>query len=293
MRWELERLLRSIIESLQALERAIRQQSETIHKEHESGRNARNDQPIQPLPVEIMQAPDLDPARREYYVAENRERGTFWRRLKPWVETIGVSVAVVLAGLTYLTLQEVRKQTPSVKKSADAAKSAAETAKNALQDSQRSFLLQNRPYVNVEIARLLYKPEGGKRLEASCLVRNYGQTPAIGLMPDISIEGRTSPLPKVVTRLGSKSKIDIGAHQAITVPVPGRGPIRPDSAAKIESGYLKIYVYGFLDYSDVFGCKYTTEFCGYYDPRIDSENPLMLLGCGDHNQRTEYKCEPK
>ena len=84
--------------------------------------------------------------------------------------------------------------------------------------------------------------------------------------------------------------MDLGADMTGVVPVPGGGPIRPDSAARIESGDVKVYVYGFLDYSDVFGCKYTTEFCGYYDPRVDSDNPLMLMACREHNRRIEHEC---
>jgi hypothetical protein len=211
---------------------------------------------------------------------------------------------LILSAVTLIFLIKytnyARRQWKEAKRTADqsvisatAAKSAAETAEATLQDSQKSFVLQNRPYVTIEVARLVYKPEGGKRLEATCIARNSGRTPAIGMTPDISIEGRTSPLPTTVTRLGSKSIMDIGSDQRIVIPVPGFGPIRPDSAARIDSGDLTVYVYGFLDYADVFGCKYTTEFCGYYDPRVDSENPLTLRGCHGHNRRIEYKCEPK
>jgi hypothetical protein len=177
-------------------------------------------------------------------------------------------------------------------RSADAATSAALTAEAALRDAQRSFLVENRPYVTVEMARLLYRPEAGRRLEASVVTRNFGKTPAVAAMPDISIEGRTSPLPTVVTRLGSKSRLNLGANQGATIPVPGSAPLRADSIARLEKGEVTVYVYGFVDYMDVFGCKYTTEFCGFYDPATDSENPLVLVACSDHNERIEHKCEP-
>lgn len=190
-------------------------------------------------------------------------------------------------------LNETERQTKAAITSADAAKSAAATAEATLKDSQKSFIVQNRPYINFEVARLIYKPEVGKRLEATCLIRNSGRTPAISVRPDISIEGRTDPLPKAITRLRAKNRIDLGAGQSLVIPVPGKGPIRSDSAARIEAGEVVVYVYGFLDYSDLFGCQYTLEFCGFYDPKVDSENPLMLLGCSEHNRRIEHKCDPK
>jgi hypothetical protein len=184
-------------------------------------------------------------------------------------------------------------QTRAAQQSADAAMKAANIADASLKDSQRSFILQNRPYVTIEVARLLYKPAGGKRLEATCLIRNSGRTPAIGVTVDLAIEGRDTPLPKDLPRSNPKSRLDLGSNQPTVVPLPGKGPIRSDSAAGVETGDIRVYVDGFIDYSDIFGCRYSTEFCGYYDPNVDSENPLMLLGCENHNRRIEYKCKPK
>jgi hypothetical protein len=91
----------------------------------------RNDQPVQPLAVEITHAPDLDPTRREYYVAENRQHRSWWTRVKPWVEAGGVGIAVILAILNLLTLWQTRKQTPAVIKSGDAAKEALTAVQRA------------------------------------------------------------------------------------------------------------------------------------------------------------------
>src|SRR5580704_6456198 len=140
MRWEIERLLRAIIDSLRALEGAVREQSEAIRHNYGSDRNASNNQPIQPLPVEVVHAPDLDPARREYYEAENRERNSLWRWLKPWVETVGVSVAIVLAILTALTFWEIHKQTPKIAESADAAKRGVEISERIIKGTQAASI---------------------------------------------------------------------------------------------------------------------------------------------------------
>ena len=107
---ETERLLKSFINALDSFKAALDKYAEAIRENENSNRNAGNNKPIQPLLVEISAASQLDPARSEYYVAENRERDSFWRKLKPWVETIGVSVGIILVSLTCGTLQQVKRQ---------------------------------------------------------------------------------------------------------------------------------------------------------------------------------------
>src|SRR5271163_1780227 len=70
------------------------------------------DKPIQPLFVEITSTPQLDPTRREYYKAENRERDSSWRKRRHWTEISRIIASGILALLTLLTLSQIRKQTP-------------------------------------------------------------------------------------------------------------------------------------------------------------------------------------
>src|SRR2546426_133167 len=64
----------------------------------------------------------------------------------------------------------------------------------------------DRPWVAVEFATLVYEPVGGKRLEARCHIRNSGKTPAIGMTVDLSIEGRTEPLPDEISRTNNPNR---------------------------------------------------------------------------------------
>ena len=57
-----------------------------------------------------MGLPDRPLARRVYYEAENHDRKSKWRKLKPWVETVGVGIAPVLAFLSLLTWLQIRRQ---------------------------------------------------------------------------------------------------------------------------------------------------------------------------------------
>jgi hypothetical protein len=132
------RLLKKLVDNLSKLNQNI----QFISEKQESADNSKQGSPISPLAIEILHAPQLDPARREYYEAENSERKLMWRKLKPWVEASGVSIAIVVGIFNLLTLLEIRKQTPSFIVSAHAAESAAKTAIDTLQ-------VGNRPWVKV------------------------------------------------------------------------------------------------------------------------------------------------
>ena len=296
-RIEIVRVLRRIAQHLEALQVVLESRNKEEHAKakNEQANKAQGGPQIQQAPVlvkvESLERLIEDPQTKTDQQSWNKKNF----RLNCFLAVV-LTVTLVFVGLQWLsmvdTLKEMQEQTQPMIDAAKAATSAADTSAAALRDSQRSFRIQNRPYVTVEIARLVYRPEGGKRLEGTLLIRNSGHTPAIGLRPDISIEGRTSELPAVITRTAAvKSRMDIGSTQPAVVPVPGGGPIRPDSALKIESGEVVVYIYGFLDYSDVFGCTYTTEFCGYYDPVMGGEEPLVLSACRNHNRLIENTCD--
>jgi hypothetical protein len=132
------RVLRSIANEL----RALRQEIHAANQEQNSTPENEGDYPVRPFQAEIQTDAITQQAIREYYTSENREHNSWWSRNKRWIETGGVIAAIILAALTYLTLQEIRRQTPSARKSADAAKSASDTAATSLKVS-------NRPWVKI------------------------------------------------------------------------------------------------------------------------------------------------
>jgi hypothetical protein len=100
------RVLRALAENL----RAIREEIHAIHEDQRTHTDTNNNEPVQPLRVEVTAAPQLDPARREYYEAENRDRDSLWSRIKPWLESTGVLIGLALMVLTWRTLMQVQRQ---------------------------------------------------------------------------------------------------------------------------------------------------------------------------------------
>jgi hypothetical protein len=168
------RLLEALVNNL----RALRDEVRAIRENQQATNDASNDEPIQPLPVEIVHAPDLDPARREYYVAENRERNSAWTWFKRIGETIGVVVAVTLAILTLLTFWQIRKQTPKMAESADAAKRAAVTASDSLQEAKRINKVSLRAYVveTGDMDTTNMPPHIGFRIAVRTTLKNVGKS---------------------------------------------------------------------------------------------------------------------
>jgi hypothetical protein len=157
--------------------RALAQEIQAIHVDQQAAKNARDRQPVQPLRVEVTATPQLDPARREYYESENRERNSWWGQSQRWVETIGVGVAIALALFTLLNLREIRKQTPAVIKSGDASASAARTAHDSLIRSQR-------PWVGPDGVPAFDRPliiDGDGTVHATFTVEinNFGPSPSL------------------------------------------------------------------------------------------------------------------
>jgi hypothetical protein len=146
------RILRSIANEL----RALRQEIRSIYDERKTADSTESNKPVRPVPIELRQDSITESSVREYYAAENKERKSRWRRLKPWIETSGIIVALALAGFSLWTVLEIRKQTPAVIKSANAAKNAAMAAGDQVNLMRQQLETQA---ANV-IPRIYVQPDG-------------------------------------------------------------------------------------------------------------------------------------
>lgn len=107
MNWELERLARLLAKTLAELSHQI----ESVTQYRQAENDSTKDKSFEPVGIKIVQTSELDPTRREYYESENKDRKSFWRKIKPWVETVGIATAVAIGILNWRTLHEVSKQT--------------------------------------------------------------------------------------------------------------------------------------------------------------------------------------
>jgi hypothetical protein len=187
----LSRLVRSLLGLLRELQReikAIRENQQTNNNQIE---------PQRPFPITLDSELPLPIAIREYYEAEQRNRQSLWFRIKPGLEIFGIVVAFALALFTYLTLREVKKQTPRLSESAAATARAAKAAQDQvgiMQSGQRPWLgLDGQPTLeHVTPFRLLPISPPNKTgiscdIDETFVFHNYGMTPAFDEHSDVML----------------------------------------------------------------------------------------------------------
>lgn len=245
----------------------------------------------------------------------NIVRAHYSRDLKTFVNTIGratmrvvnwldekgpfvTAVAtVVIAVLTAFYVhysraqwQVMRDQLPELQKSAAAAKSAAETADAALKSSQKSFEIDQRPYIVTEIPQ--FSGNGlvaDKGIQANITFKNIGRTPALKYLVNVTLL-RYDPSPKgsrgqarFKRFLNSafnelKSEDTVGRKEIDASPT--EQDIAPNGTQfstnqnviviptkefpRITTSDITLFYVGVASYTDAFGGKYRTEFCYFY-----------------------------
>lgn len=260
---QLRRILRAFTDELRSLSREIR----SIHEEQQTSRASESKQPVRPIPVEIKAESITHHAIREYYEAENHDRQTNWRKLKPWVETIGVVIAVILAGFTLFTMLEIRKQTPAIIDSAKAAGEAAKTVREQVHNGQRAYVVAHH-------AVLTHPPRVNEGLEASIDWTNSGQTPAVEVLSVAHLFIATDSTSQHGAEI---PMMPVGANQLVRAFSKILSPLTKQDVADIiadpatlEGNRLtvrnlrRLFFVGVVHYKDVFGQSGETKFCNVY-----------------------------
>ena len=195
----------------------------------------------------------------------------------------------ILTGLLVLTNVVadvfIFRQIKVAASAADAARSAAVTADKALQASVQSFKQEQRAYLwassfNIN-ANPICKVPGGTRICADVHIVNSGRTPANGVHihryatfgPDVErvIKGMkvleySSPSGDVLGLVGDK-----WGTAATDV-------VDEKTAKDILEGRISLYVYGVVQYFDIFNEYHETGFCNF---RLPNNGPFMTCPYGN------------
>lgn len=224
-------------------------------------------------PTTVIREGDIGSAKKSNHGRFNRKQ-----RHKPtitsWIQA-GCAVALVfITGFyTYYTSQQMKAAldaAQAAKDNASAAKVQAELAQKALGFSNASFRQEQRAYMSVKSCTMstpaIVEASGGVKVCVNVHVANTGRTPAIG--------------PKIIryVAFGSNAERTIKAMKipAYTSWGAAAGPtglledtwgtaftdvVDPKTAADMVSGVIPIYVFGVIQYSDIFNEYHETGFC--------------------------------
>lgn len=120
--------------------------------------------------------------------AETQEQTRIQKSLKRAAWCTFFATAAAFGAAAYyahyarLTFKEIQRQTPEIQKSANAAKGAADTANNTLINSQKTFELDQRPYMIADTEHPVFAMHGlvaNKPLTVNVNFKNIGKEPAI------------------------------------------------------------------------------------------------------------------
>ena len=175
-------------------------------------------------------------------------------------------------GYTAALAVMAKEQADHTKVAADAAKSAAETASDALKQSQKALLVEQRPWVYVSALNL--KPLiAGDPFTVEVWYRNDGKTPAEALGGAVFMYITPVPVSHLEdgpgqpqNKLGMIFPGIVYGPSVLTSTMSGGSRIVDEKDValfKAEPPLLWVYVYGRIEYGDVFTGKHATSFCGF------------------------------
>jgi hypothetical protein len=213
----------------------------------------------------------------------------FWRRPPEIVLAIATTVlaiaTIILAVIAGIQAYILATTDASTRKFAKAAQSAAGTAKATLEASTQSFRQEQRPYLWASSFNMANPPvcqiPGGTRICADVHIVNSGRTPAVGVH-----------IHRYAT-FGTDAEKTINAMKVPTYTSPsGDMPgsvgdkwgtaatdVIDDATAKdILDGKTSIYVYGVVQYFDIFDDYHETGFCSL---RLPNNGPFMTCEYGN------------
>lgn len=264
------RLLKTLESSVENL-RALREQIKAIREDQQPNDNGRSKRPLEPLRIRIMNAPGLDPARQEYYQAENRERNSRRKQLAPLLAGGGVLAAFALAVLTLLTFLQIKDQTPRISESAGAATKAIQTS---IETGIEQFRVDERAWIEIDSIRktsLPASPGFPASFKYEVFLKNVGKT-----MAKDAVLRRVSSLGPMPNEGG----VELAQKELLT-PKSGRPPQVPPypiprafapntalaipfnlggSPPKYKNTFYSSSI-GRIDYMDEFGVSHWMTFC--------------------------------
>ncbi len=167
----------------------------------------------------------------------------------------GIIVALFTGTLWWVT----RKSVIATEIAAKAARDAADVASAALGEAQSTAQHQLRAYISIDhIIRDKNLHEPGFTI----FIRNSGQTPAYKVRHYNQKEILEFPLPhELVAVLREDGTRFICGPGQLAADSGLGGPISDPDWEALRSGKMAIYVYGIIEYMDVFGCVRWTKFC--------------------------------
>jgi hypothetical protein len=199
----------------------------------------------------------------------------WWYKLVAWPEGI-------TAWMLVLTLAAIVWQAWETRRAADATEDAVKASEVAYRIARDTSERELRAYLTVTNARLFLYEDG--RIEPRLIISNSGQTPAYEFMglQALSLDGPLAPSRRpsddILLRYGT-----VGKDYWLTGEMRKVGTTKQQILDYIMSGEMRVILYGWYKYRDVFGHVQPLDFQlvvsqrGALSKGQDSENEWLVF----------------
>jgi hypothetical protein len=226
---------------------------------------------------------------------------SWWATAKRWIRTPGAlyltTLLLIVTGTQawvawkqWKTMQgeltSMNNALPSYRISADAAKKSADTAHSSLVLSQETFKVQQRPYVWVKTPTI--EPDGlspNKPIYMNIEFANAGATPALQMVSHVYVkfsevaDSDFDAAKYLYKQPGVEKSGIITQNSTLFATAVSAKPVTLWTKKPIPwNGSDPIFVYGRIEYRDVFGDDHSTEFCWHY--LLPNQ---VFMTCAKHN----------
>jgi hypothetical protein len=196
------------------------------------------------------------------------------RPLSTWADWVQVIIqGIVLLGAFFALsiykgqLIEMRAANKLMKASTDAATRAAKAAEDGIRKAEASSHLDQRAWVSTTGVGETH--DVGQPVVTTVITKNSGRTFA----KEVIVESHRRGLPRgVEPDLSLKSDTKDGSRglMAPDTEYPsetvGVGLVGENDLQLVKKGDIRVFVFGTITYSDVFGCEHWTKFCWVLNP---------------------------
>ncbi len=171
-----------------------------------------------------------------------------------------------LAKHNQAVLSENQKLADASKETSKASELTAKSAEQSARFAQESFAMGERPWVMIKGANYL-EIKVGQSPSAILTIVNTGNTSAFNVTTDTMIAFRNSRVPvpmpikpRISGEVGSKSSI--APKTDMTIIITHNVIMTEDMIKRLYEENYRLYVWGKIEYEDVFKRRHRTEFCG-------------------------------
>jgi hypothetical protein len=205
--------------------------------------------------------------------------------IKLCLEVVTLAVIIVYAFFTYSQWRAMLESNRINRISSEASRSAAMTAKATLESSAQSFKQEQRAYLWASSFNMsnpsVCQDQKGIHICVDVHIVNSGRTPAIGILihryatfgPDAANVVKAMRIPPYTVPSG-----DMLGSTGDKWGTAFTDVIDEATAKDILDGKTSIYVYGVVQYFDIFNEYHETGFCSF---RLPNNGPFMACKYGN------------